>query len=106
MNSEEIYSIILSFKVNIPTSRIYFEKILPLYNFQRKDIYTISRKITINPYLRSLQYKILNNVIYLNKKLYFWLVRHTFMFFLLNGKTDLLLHSYPRYLESSSGLFH
>ena len=26
MNSEEIYSIIISSKVNIPTSRIYFEK--------------------------------------------------------------------------------
>ena len=29
MNSKEIYSIIISSKVNIPTSRIYFEKKIP-----------------------------------------------------------------------------
>ena len=38
MNFKEIYSIIISSKVNIPTSRTYFEKKIPLYNFQWKDI--------------------------------------------------------------------
>ena len=36
MNSKEIYSIIISSEVNIPTSRKKF----PLYNFQWKDIHT------------------------------------------------------------------
>ena len=54
MNSKEIYSIIISSKVNIPTSRTYFEKKFPLYNFQWKDIYTLSRKVTINACLRGL----------------------------------------------------
>ena len=40
INSKEIYSIIISSKVNIPISRIYFEKKFPLYNFQWKDIHT------------------------------------------------------------------
>ena len=40
MNSKEIYSIIISSKVNIPTSRIYFENKFPLYNFQRKETHT------------------------------------------------------------------
>ena len=70
MNSKEIYSIIISSKVNIPTSRIYFEKKIPRYNFQWRDIYTLPRKVTINAYLRSFQYKILNNILYLNKKLH------------------------------------
>ena len=34
MNSKEIYSIIISSKVNIPTSRTYFENKFPFYNFQ------------------------------------------------------------------------
>ena len=52
MNSKEIYSIIISSKVNIPTSRIYFEKKFPLYNVHWKDIYKLPRKATINAYLR------------------------------------------------------
>ena len=40
MNSKEIYSIVISSKVNIPTSRIYFENKFPLYNSQWKDIHT------------------------------------------------------------------
>ena len=63
LNSTEIYSIIISSKVNILTSRTYFEKKFPLYNFQWKDIYTLQRKVTINAYLRSFQYKILNNIL-------------------------------------------
>ena len=48
MNSKEIYSFIISTKVNIPTSRIYFEKKFPLYNFQWEDIYTLPGKVTKN----------------------------------------------------------
>ena len=70
MNSKEIYSIIISSKVNMQTSRSCFEKKFPLYNFQWKDIYTLPRKVTINAYIRSFQYKILNNILYLNKKLH------------------------------------
>ena len=68
MNSKEIYSIIISSEVNIPTSRIYFEKSF-VYNFQWKDIYKLPRKLSIHAYLGSFQYKILNNILYLNKKL-------------------------------------
>ena len=63
MNSKEIYSIIISSKVNIPTPRTYFEKKFSLFNFQYKDIYTLPRKVTMNAYLRSFQYKILNNIL-------------------------------------------
>ena len=68
MNSKKIYSIIIS--PNISTSRTYFEKKFPFYNFQWKDIYTLPHKVTINAYLRPFHYKILNNILYLNKKLY------------------------------------
>ena len=70
MNSKEIYSITISSKVNIPTSRIYFENKFPLYNFQWKEIHPLPRKVTISAYLRPFQYKILINILYLNKKLH------------------------------------
>ena len=68
MNSKEIYSIIISSKVNIPTSQIYFEKNFPLYNLQWKDIYILPNKVIINAYLRAFQHKIINNILNLNKK--------------------------------------
>ena len=42
---------------------------------------------------------------------YLWFIKHTTMLFLQNGRRDskspiLLLHSYSRYLESSSDLLH
>ena len=61
INSKEIYSIVISSKVNIPTSRIYFENQFPPDNFQWRDIYALPCKATISAYLRSFQYKILNN---------------------------------------------
>ena len=70
MNSKEIYSITISLKVNIPTYQIYFEIKLPFYNFEWNDIYKLLRKVNINAYVRSFQYKILNNILYLNRKLH------------------------------------
>ena len=58
MKCKEISIIILS-KVNTPTSQIFFEKRF-LYNFQWKDMYTLLLKVTVNAYLGSSQYKILN----------------------------------------------
>ena len=34
------------------------------------EIYLLPRKITYNTYLRCFQYKVLNNVLYFNNKLY------------------------------------
>ena len=70
MNSNEIYWIIALSKVNIPTSRIYLEKKIPLYNFQLKDIYTLPRKVIINAYLRLFQQNILNKVLHQIKKVH------------------------------------
>ena len=99
MNPKEIYSTIMSSKVNIPASRIYFEKKKFLSIIFNRKTYTLPRKVTINAYLRSFQYKILKNILYLNKKLHAFGLSNTQV-------SHLLLHSYSRYLESSSNLFH
>ena len=76
-NPKEIYSIIISSKVNIPTSRIYFEKVFHFYDFQWKEIYTLLHKVSINANFRSFQYKILNNILYLNKNPYTFALSNT-----------------------------
>ena len=69
MNSKEIYSIMISSKV-IYQRVEFIQKKIHLYNFPWKDIYTLPSKVTTNAYIRLFQYKILNNVLYLNKKLH------------------------------------
>ena len=57
---------------NKPSSNIYFENLYNDYNIDWTAICTLPCLITNNAYMRSFQYKILNNVLFLNKK------RHTF----------------------------
>ena len=94
MNSKEIYSIMISSKV-IYQRVEFIQKKIYLYNFPWKDIYTLPSKVTTNAYIRLFQYKILNNVLYLNKKL------HTL------GLSNTQLHSFCRMEEETiSNLFY
>ena len=54
---------------NRPSSNIYFENLYKDYNIDSATIYMLPRLITYNTYLKSFQYKILGNVLFLNKKL-------------------------------------
>ena len=70
LTSTEIYSILISRAQNKPSSNIYFENLYNDYNIDWTAIYMLPRLITNNTYMRSFQYKILNNVLFLNKKLH------------------------------------
>ena len=70
LSSKEIYSILISNIVNKPTSNIYFEKLFENTTLDWNKIYLSPRLATIDTTLRSFQYKSLNNVLFLNKKLY------------------------------------
>ena len=54
---------------NKPSSNIYFENLYNDYNIDWTATYTLPL-ITNNTYTRSFQYKILSNVLFLNKKLH------------------------------------
>ena len=54
----------------IPTCQIYHEKNFDDYDFNWKLIYRIPRFATLEAKIRIFQYKLLNNVLYLNKKLF------------------------------------
>ena len=53
-----------------PISQLYFEKVLGFGKVEWKKVYMLPRIVTIDSSLLSFQYKILNNILYLNERLY------------------------------------
>ena len=73
LSSKDIYSILISSTANKPTSNIYFEKLIWVK-------YTCHRFSYFNSTLRSFQYKIFNEILSLNKKLYTFGITNTTLF--------------------------
>ena len=70
-NSKELYSLQqVSLNDTKTKSQIYFEKLFPNKEIEWKCIYLMPRRVTIDTNLRIFQYKILNNALYLNEKLF------------------------------------
>ena len=70
LHSKELYSLLISAIEHQPTSQKYFDNLFPNIELSWKEIYLTARKATANSYLRCFNYKIINNVLYLNKKLF------------------------------------
>ena len=70
LNSKEIYHMQLCLKYDKLTCQSYHEKSFLDYDFNWKLIYGIPRIATLETKIRIFQYKLLNNVLYLNKKLF------------------------------------
>ena len=66
LNSKELYLIQLTSDFCKPTSKIYFEKYFNDYILDWKYIYVLPHIATSDLCTRYFQYKVLNNVIYLN----------------------------------------
>ena len=60
----------LCLKYDKPTCQSYHKKNFDDYDFNWKLTYRITRITTLETKIRIFQYKLLNNVIYLNKKLF------------------------------------
>ena len=56
--------------MSTPTSQKYFKTLFPCLNLDWKLMYLLPQILSKNTSLRSFQYKILNNVLYLNHKLF------------------------------------
>ena len=52
------------------TSQSYYEKLLETTNLNWKEIYILPRQVSIDINLRMFQYKLLNNIHFLNKILF------------------------------------
>ena len=70
LNSKELYSLLISAIEHQPTSQKYFDNLFPNIELPWKEIYLTACKATADSYLRCFNYKIINNVLYLNKKLF------------------------------------
>ena len=71
LTSNELYSILITKFTNKPSSNIYFEKTFPNMKLDWRNIYILPCITTVNTYLPSFQYKLLNKTLFLNKKFVF-----------------------------------
>ena len=68
--ARELYSVLLLSSGTTPTSQKYLGKVFPNENFDWKKNYILPRVVTINSFQHNFQYKILHNILYLNKVLF------------------------------------
>ena len=66
---KSVYKEQLKSLIKMPTSQIFFEKLLNLSLINWAIIYMIPQKVTIESSLRVFQYQLLNNEIFLNDRL-------------------------------------
>ena len=67
--SKELYNISLCSMYEKPTSQSSYEKLLET-NLNWKEIYILPRKVSTDTNLRMFQYKIWNNILFLNRLLF------------------------------------
>ena len=70
LNSNKLYKIQIIIKYKKPTSQSYFEKIFNNSNLDWKTIYLLPHIAAVDMTICVFQYKLLNNVLFLNKMLY------------------------------------
>ena len=66
----ELYSLSIFVRNTIPTTQKYYKDTLPNVEVEWKDVYLLPRRVTIDTKLRMFQYKVFNNILYLNKHLF------------------------------------
>ena len=74
---KELYSLSIVLKNELPTSQKYFCNIFPNLQVEWKKIYLSRRKVSNDINLSMFQYKILNNILYLNKQLFIFNKKYT-----------------------------
>ena len=70
LSSKELYSLLISAVNHQPSSQKYFDNLFSNVELPWREIYLNARKATASSHLRSFNYKIINNVLNLNEKLF------------------------------------
>ena len=70
LESRELYQIQISEKNEKPTSQLYYDRYFNKFDFGSKLINLLPPMVTVETKLRVFQYKILNNILFVNKILF------------------------------------
>ena len=70
LHSRELCNILVYTSPHKPASQVYFENLFREQELNWNEIYILSRIVSLDCNVTSFQYKVLNNVLYLNKKLF------------------------------------
>ena len=100
LNSATLYEILFEANKIKPTSQTYFENLFSNFNLDWKSIYLSPRRGTLDTNLRMFQYKLLNNVLYLNKMLFMFKKVDYPLFSYCNDKEETPLHLFHSCLKT------
>jgi hypothetical protein len=70
LTSKELYNIHLKVKFSLPTSQNSIQNLLQTDLLPWKKVYNLARDISIDSFSRIFQYKVLNNILFLNNSLF------------------------------------
>ena len=70
LTSRELYNFRVKKLYRAPTAQGSIQKFLNMNNLPWKDIYRLSRYISVDSFSRMFQYKVLNNILFLNSSLF------------------------------------
>ena len=86
-----------------PTSRKYFKRIFGVMDEKEwRTIYTLTAEVTVCTNLRIFQYKILNNILYLNGRLFQMHIVYSGLCSLCNSAEEFVLHLFLKCRISSA----
>ena len=68
--SKELYCLQIYLNNSKTRSQLYFEDLFQIKDIDWKHVYLLPRRVTVDTNLRIFQYKILNNVLYLNENVF------------------------------------
>ena len=90
----EIYTILISKVQNKPSSNFYFENLFNDNYIDWAAIYMLAHLATYNTYMRSFKYKLLINVLFLNKKLHIFGIKSSSLHSFCNLCDKTPLHTF------------
>ena len=68
--SKQYYSLLIGKKAQLPSAASKLQKEFNFSLDQLKQLFILSHKVTLEPYVRAFKYKVLNSILYTNSKLY------------------------------------
>ena len=100
LNSKEIYSILIESDDSKPSFQLYYKNVFRNSNLDWKTVYVLTRIATKDSRLWVFQYRLLNNVLYLNKILFRFRKIDSSFFSFCKMIDETLLHLFYNYTKT------